>query len=111
MNNYEHTIIVKQDTSEKQQKDLLNKYESLISKYSGKILKTEKWGFLNFSNPIKKYRKGFYYHFKFEGNGETIKELENAERIDSLLLRFLTVKVKKIDLETIYFENKENYKN
>ena len=32
-----------------------------------------------------------------------IKELEKSEKIDKNLLRFLTVKVKKLDLETNYF--------
>ena len=39
--------------------------------------------------------------------GKTIEELERAENIDEMLLRYLTVKVKKHDLETIYFEKKE----
>ena len=107
MNSYEHTLIIRQDTSDKQQKELLNKYEGIINKNSGKIVRTEKWGSLNFSNPIKKNRKGFYVHFKFEGNGDTVRELENIERIDALLLRFLTVKVKKFDMEAQYFETKE----
>lgn len=106
MNCYEHTIIIRQDTSEKQQKELLDKYEGIINKNSGKIVKRENWGSLNFSNPIRKNKKGFYVHFKFEGNGEIVRELENAERIDSLLLRFLTVKVKKFDMEEKYFEPK-----
>ena len=106
MNNYEDTVIIRQDTSEKQQKELLDKYEGIISKNSGKIIKVEKWGSMNFSNPIRKNKKGFYVHFKFEGSGQTIQELENVERIDNLLLRFLTVKVKKFDMETKYFEVK-----
>ena len=33
--------------------------------------------------------------------------LENAENIDDSILRFLTVKVKKHDLETNHFEKKD----
>jgi len=106
MNCYEHTLIIRQDTSDKQQKEIVDKYENIINKNSGKIIRTEKWGSINFSNPIKKNKKGFYVHFKFESNGDTIKKLEDLQRIDNLLLRFLTVKVKKFDLETKYFEQK-----
>ena len=53
MNCYEHTVIIKEDCSEKQQKELIDKYEGIINNNSGKIVRTEKWGFLNFSNPIK----------------------------------------------------------
>ena len=56
---------------------------------------------------IKNNKKGFYFHFKIEGDGKTIEELEKAQNIDKDLLRFLTVKVKKHDLETNYFEKKE----
>ena len=43
---------------------------------------------------------------KIEGNGKTINELEKVENIDQMLIRFLTVKVKKHDLDKIYFEKK-----
>ena len=38
-------------------------------------------------------------------------ELEKNEKIDKNLLRFLTVKVKKFDLEKKYFENETSYKD
>ena len=37
-----------------------------------------------------------------------IKELEKNESIDKKLLRYLTVKVKKFDLETNYFSKRED---
>ena len=106
MNCYEHTLIIRQDTSEKQQEEVIKKYEDIINKNSGKLIKTEKWGSIIFSNPLKKNKKGFYVHFKFESAGDTIKKLEDLERIDNQLLRFLTVKVKSFDLEKNYFEQK-----
>ena len=62
-----------------------------------------------FSFLIKKNRKGNYIHFKIEGDGKLISELEKNEKIDKNLLRFVTIKVKKFDLTTEYF-NKEKYK-
>ena len=56
---------------------------------------------------IKNNRKGFYFHIKFEGTGKTIEELEKAENIDQMLIRFLTIKVKKHDLDKVYFEKKD----
>ena len=107
---YEHTFITKQDFSESQTKKLLNKYKDIINKNSGKVIKTEEWGLRNLSHVIKNNKKGFYFHIKFEGVGKTIEELEGAENIDEMLLRFLTVKVKKHDLHTNYFEKKDEYK-
>ena len=107
MNCYEHTFITKHDLLESQNIKILNKYQDIIKNNSGKIIKTEEWGLRGFSHQIKKNKRGFYFHIKLEGNGKTIKELEKAESIDDTLIRFLTVKVKKHDLNNNYFEKKD----
>ena len=103
MNNYEHTFIAKGDLPESQNKKLLSKYENIIKKNLGKVFKMEEWGLRTLSHKIKNNKKGHYFHIKFEGVGKTIEELEKSEIIDEMLIRFLTVKVKKHDLETNYF--------
>ena len=107
MNYYEHTIVAKGDSPESQNKKLIDKYQNIINKNSGKILKIEEWGLRLLTQTIKKNKKGYYFHIKLEGVGKTIEELERTENIDEMLLRFLTVKVKKHNLETNYFEKKE----
>ena len=107
MNLYEHTIITRQDTSPSEIKQLTEKYSKIIEKHDGEIVKTENWGLLNLSYLIKKNRKGSYIHFKIKAKGSVINELEKNESIDKKLLRYLTVKVKKFDLETNYFSKKE----
>ena len=110
MNLYEHTIVARQDRSPNQLKQIQEKYTELVEKFDGNIVKTENWGLLNLSYLIKKNKKGNYIHFKIKGNGKTISELEKNEKIDTNLLRYLTVKVKKFDLNTNYFGNKEEEK-
>ena len=107
MNLYEHTIIARQDTSPSEIKQLTEKYSSIIEKNDGEIVKTENWGLLSLSYLIKKNKKGSYIHFKFKGKGNVIKELEKNEIIDKKLLRYLTVRVKKFDLETNFFSRKD----
>ncbi len=99
---YEHTIVGKQDLSEKEVESLISKYSKIIDK-SGKILKTEKWGLLNLANKIKKNKKGIFVHFKMESEGKVIKEIEKLLSIDANVIRFLTVKYNKLDLENEYF--------
>tara|TARA_B100001115_G_C15788928_1_gene388837 strand:- start:139 stop:492 length:354 start_codon:yes stop_codon:yes gene_type:complete len=108
MNLYEHTIIARQDTSPAEIKQLTEKYTKIVEKNEGEIVKTENWGLINLSYLIKKNRKGSYIHFKIKGNGKVINELEKNESIDKKLLRYLTVKVKKFDLETSYFSKSED---
>ncbi len=107
MNLYEHTIIARQDTSPSELKQLSEKYSKIIEKNDGEIVKTENWGLLNLSYLIKKNRKGSYIHFKIKGDGKVIDKLEKNESIDKKLLRYLTVRVKKFDLDLNYFAKKE----
>ena len=117
MNLYEHTIIARQDASPTEIKQLTEKYSKIVEKNEGEIVKTENWGLLNLSYLIKKNKKGSYIHFKIKGKGNMIDELEKSEAIDKKLLRYMTVRVKKFDLNANYFtkkeedEKKESYKN
>ena len=109
MNLYEHTIVARQDTSPTQFKQLTEKYSKIVEKNDGEIIQTEDWGLLNLSYAIKKNRKGMYMHFKIKGSGKIIEELEKNEIIDKNLLRYMTVRVKKFDLNAKYFSKKDEY--
>ena len=103
---YEHTFVGKQDLSDKEVENLINKFSKIIDK-SGKILKTEKWGLLNLSHKIKKNKKGVFVHFKMEAEGKIIKEVEKQLSIDSNIIRYLTVKYDELDLKNEYFGSKK----
>ena len=108
MNLYEHTIIARQDISPSQLKQIEDKYTKIVEKFDGDIIKLENWGLMNLSYLIKKNKKGNYIHFKIKADGKIISELEKSEKLDKNLLRYLTVKVKKFDLQTDYFKSKDN---
>ena len=111
MNFYEHTIIARQDISPSQLKQIEEKYSKIVEKLDGDIVKLENWGLMNLSYLIKKNKKGNYIHFKIKADGKIISELEKNEKIDKNLLRYLTVKVKKFDLDTNYFKRNEENEN
>jgi len=108
MNLYEHTIIARQDASPSELKQLTEKYTKIVEKNEGEIVKTENWGLLNLAYLIKKNKKGSYIHFKIKGKGKVVEELEKNEAIDKKLLRYLTVKVKDLDLDSNYFARSED---
>ena len=100
---YENTIVAKQDLAEKELKTIKEKYNEIINS-SGKVLKIEEWGLLNLANKIKNYKKGFYIHYKFEGNNKTLNEIENKVKIYESIIRHLTVKYKKLDTTKEFFK-------
>jgi small subunit ribosomal protein S6 len=103
---YENTVITRQDLAEKELNDIKDKYSSLINSSSGKVIKVENWGLLSLTKKIKKYKKGFYIHYKFEGNKTTLDEIKKKIKIDRAIIRHLIVKYKKLDTEKEFF-NKE----
>ena len=102
---YENTIVAKQDLAEKELKTLKDKYNEIINKSSGKVIKIEEWGLLNLANKIKNYKRGFYIHYKFEGDKNTLNEIEKKIKLDSSGIRNLTVKYKKLDTKSEFFKN------
>jgi small subunit ribosomal protein S6 len=104
---YENTIVAKQDLAQKDLKTIKDKYNEIINNSSGKVLKIEEWGLLNLANKIKNYRKGFYIHYKFEGDRNTLKEFEKKVKIDGSIIRHLTVKYKKLDTENEFFKKEK----
>ena len=104
---YENTMIARQDLAEKEIKDIVKKYNEIINNSSGKVMKIEEWGLINLANKIKKYKKGFFIHFKFEGNKKTLDSIKEKIKVDGSIIRFLTVKYKKLDLKTEFFKKKQ----
>ena len=101
---YENTIVAKQDLAEKELKTIKDKYNEVINNSSGKVVKIEEWGLLNLANKIKNYKKGFYIHFKFEGNNKTLNEIEKKIKVDGSIIRHLTVKYSKLDVSSEFFK-------
>ena len=81
----------------------------MINKHSGKVIKIEEWGLLNLTTKIKNYKKGFYIHYKFEGNKETLNQIDKKIKVDNTILRYLTVRYKKLDTKNEYFKNTKKH--
>ena len=100
---YENTLVAKQDLAEKELKSVKEKYNKIINS-SGKVIKIEECGLLNLASKIKNYKKGFYIHYKFEGNNDTLNEIKKKIKIDDAIIRHLTVKYKKLDTKNEFFK-------
>tara|TARA_B100000963_G_C22515952_1_gene620669 strand:- start:417 stop:740 length:324 start_codon:yes stop_codon:yes gene_type:complete len=101
---YENTLITKQDLPKSELSKIKEKYNELINNHSGKVIKIEEWGLLNLARKIKRYKKGFYIHYKFQGNKETLSEINKKIKVDSSIIRHLIVKYKNLDTKNEYFK-------
>ena len=101
---YENTIIARQDLAEKDLLAIKEKYNEIINKSSGKVIKIEDWGLINLASKIKNYKKGFYIHYKFEGNRETLNEVKRKIKVDGSIIRNLIVKYNKLDTKSEFLK-------
>ena len=106
MNFYEQTIVARHDLTSKDLEDLKDKYSKIITDSSGKILKYENWGLMNFANKIKTFNKGYYIHLKFQSSANVQDEIKNKIKLDKKVIRDLVVRYKKLDLSKEYFGKK-----
>ena len=96
---YEHTFIATPELSANELNSLKEKIQSILEKNGSKIIKKEEWGIRALAYPIKKNTKGNYNNLYIDGNNQIIKELEQFERYDERVIKFLSIKIKKIPEE------------
>ena len=94
---YESVIIGRQDLTTSQFEALLEKFIKVIQSLKGQIKKRENWGIRNLAYKINKNRKGHYMLLNIDGPPEAIKEYERLMRLDEDIIRFLTIRIKRID--------------
>lgn len=96
---YEHTYIAAPEASKKDIDEIEKKISEILSKNSGKVHRTEDWGIRNLAYPIKKNNKGYYRNLYLEGDNKTVKEIENFEKFEDKIIKYLSIKIKSIPKE------------
>lgn len=94
---YENVFIARQDISTAQVEAMAAQFTDIIKAQGGEVSKTEQWGLRNLSYRIKKNKKGHYVLLNITASGAAIAELERNMRIHEDILRYLTVRVEKLD--------------
>ena len=94
---YESVIIGRQDLTNSQFETLIDEFTSVIKSHDGEIKKTEYWGIRNLAYKINKNRKAHYYMLNILSSSETITEYERLLGLHEDIIRFLTMKIDKVD--------------
>lgn len=108
---YECVFISRQDLTQSQSEGLTQKFSELLQNNGGKVSKIENWGLRQLAYRIKKNRKGYYHLMNIEAMPAAVAEMERNMRLDEDVLRFLTVRVEKLEegpsIQTRYRPEKE----
>jgi small subunit ribosomal protein S6 len=96
---YEHVLIARPDISPQQVDALIEDVIKTLGEQGGKVTKNEYWGLRNLSYRVNKNRKGHYCLLNIDAPAPAVHELERRARINEDVLRYLTVRVEKLDDE------------
>ncbi len=96
---YETVFVARQDLSAAQVEALAANLTELITQGKGDVTKTEFCGLRTLAYSIKKNRKGHYVLFNIDAPSPAVKEMERQMRLNEDILRFLTLKIEKLDTE------------
>ena len=105
---YESVVIARPELTETQIENLINDLSDIITKEDGKVLKKEQWGLRSFAYKINKNKKGHYFMLNLDSAPTIIFEYERQMRINEDIIRFLTIKIDKIDENPSILSNNNN---
>ena len=91
MNNYETIMILNDDITEEQKRNVISKIEEYITK-NGKIIDSTSLGVKKLAYEVRKHSKGYYHIITFEADPQAIEELERIYRITEEVLKFIVVR-------------------
>ncbi|MBV9859755.1 MAG: 30S ribosomal protein S6 [Alphaproteobacteria bacterium] len=97
MSLYENVFIARQDITGAQVDALADTFTQLIADNGGEVKKREYWGLRNLTYRMNKNRKGHYVLFNIDAPAAAIAEMERTMRINEDVLRYLTIKVEKLE--------------
>ncbi len=94
---YEHVFLARQDISAQQVTRLVEEYEGIVKNLGGTFERTESWGLRTLAFKIKKNRKAHYTLIQINAPHTAVAEMERQMRINESVIRYLTLKVDKLD--------------
>ena len=87
MNKYEAVIILKNDFTDENKKEILDKCKKLMKKWE-----INEVGFKRLAYTIKGYNRGYYIYINFEQKKENIAEIQRYFGINETIIKFILVR-------------------
>jgi small subunit ribosomal protein S6 len=91
--NYEILYIIQPTLEEEAANAVVTRYEELIVKLGGTVIKTDRWGKRRLAYPIRDLIEGEYVLTTFQAPNETSMEIDRLIRIADEVLRHLIVRL------------------
>jgi small subunit ribosomal protein S6 len=97
---YESIFIVRSEATTQDVVKITTDSVKIVENAGSTLVKKEYWGLRQLAYPIQKNRRGHYVLLGIDGSTrEMLKDLEHLYKTNELVIRHLTIKVDKIDVE------------
>ena len=90
---YELIYVVAPDVGEDEVSAVHEEVSALVSRFDGRIVKTDNWGRRRLAYEIKRHTEGTYVLELIEGSGEMLRELDRRLRVLDQIMRHLVVRI------------------
>jgi small subunit ribosomal protein S6 len=88
---YETTLIFHPETPEEEIARVTGRLDGVITSFAGTKLFQDTWGVRKLAYAIRKQVRGHYIHLGYVATAASVAEIERILRIESSVMRFLTV--------------------
>jgi small subunit ribosomal protein S6 len=92
---YEHVFLSRQDLSQQQVDELVERFKGVIEAGGGSVGRIENWGLKSLTYRVNKNRKAYYTLMDLTCPPAALNEMERQMGISEDVLRFMTIKVEK----------------
>ena len=93
MNKYEVVYIIDPAVEEEARKELIAKFNALITENGGNVDKVEEWGKRRLAYAIDYKTEGYYVLVNFQAESELPKELERNLQISDSVIRYQVIRL------------------
>jgi len=93
MNKYEVVYIIDPAVEEEARKELIAKFNALITENGGSVDKVEEWGKRRLAYAIDYKTEGYYVLVNFQAESELPKELERNLQISDSIIRYQVIRL------------------
>lgn len=94
---YESVLIARNDVTQQQVELIADEIAASLEAEGGSVQKREYWGLRSLAYRIRKNRRGHYMLLGLDAKPDFIVEMERRLRLNEDVLRFMTLRVEKID--------------
>ncbi|MCL6580519.1 MAG: 30S ribosomal protein S6 [Firmicutes bacterium] len=92
MPTYEAVFVLRPDLDEEALGRSCERFMNLVGANRGTVLAVEKMGHRRLAYEVKGFRDGFYVVLYYEGQSETVRELERNFKISDEVIRYINVR-------------------